>query len=345
MLNGDHGSQIIDVPHDESQERQHVILAKNPDRHLAFPDLCQIRSGDVLVVYRDGAKHVDRSGRIMLVRGTQSPDGLRFQPPELICDTELDDRDPSIVELANGTLLINFFRLDCATGEPVLAIARSSDGGKNWEQPFDVSFSGFPQGLATSDAIVELPSGDLVMAVYGKAHDGQSGAFLVRSKDRGKTWPLVAPLALCQAPIFEEPSIVSHSEGRLIALLRTDNRGLGYIYQTESRDEGYTWTGPERLDLWGYPADLCTLKDGNLLATYGYRQLPTGIRYCQSKDGRFWSIYHEVVLRADGHDGGELGYPSSVEVEPGLVLTVYYYTPKSGGNPFIAGTIFKLPRG
>ena len=336
------GKSFLDLSLSEGP--QHFIIVNDQERHLAFPDISQTRSGNLLIVFRNGAGHVDTSGKIMLVRGVYSQNGLQFEPPQCVINTEFDDRDPSIVELVNGTLLLNFFRLNKNTGQLFLSCTKSSDGGKSWSPPRDMAFQGFSEGLATSDAIVEMPSGDLLMAVYGKADDGQSGAYLIRSKDAGMTWPQVTPLALSQTPIFEEPAIAMHSDGRLIAFLRTDNRGIGFIYQTESRDEGYTWTPPERLDLWGFPADLLPLKNGGLLATYGYRQLPAGIRYCLSGDGRSWSVYHEEVLRADGHDEGELGYPSSVELESGVILTVYYFTAKDGSDrPFIGGTLYRLP--
>ncbi len=344
MLNLEESARGDSSKTSESPDRQHLIIARDPEKHLAFPDFIQTRTGHLLIVYREGVEHVDSSGRIMLVRGAYRQGAFQFESPQCVCHTGWDDRDPSVVELSNGTLVLNFFRLHRETGQLYLSTSQSLDQGESWSLPQDLTFPGFSEGLATSDAIIEMPSGDLVMAVYGKADVGQSGAYLVRSKDGGMTWPFVMPLALCQSPIFEEPAIVLHADGRLIAFLRTDNRGVGYLYRTESGDDGYTWTVPERLDLWGYPADLVALKNGKLLATYGYRQLPAGIRYCLSRDGRSWSVYHEHVLRADGHDGGELGYPSSVELEPGVILTVYYYTAKDkNGMPFIGATYFRLP--
>lgn len=326
-----------------SFQSEHFIIAKNTSRHLAFPDVCQLRSKELLVVYRDGAKHVDSSGRIMLVRGRGMGSELQFQEPEVVCDTDWDDRDPSIVELSNGTILINFFRLNLETGQIDLCLISSSDSGQSWGSIQSITFSGFSEGLACSDAVVELPTGDLVMAVYGKADTGSSGSYLIRSSDFGLTWPFITPLAVSTVPIFEEPAITYLESGRLVSLLRTDNTGWGNLYQVVSDDEGHTWSRPERLDLWGYPADLLVLQDGRLLGTYGYRQLPTGVRYCLSNEDLSWSVFDEQILRADGHDGGELGYPSSVELEPGKILTIYYYTERGGsGMPFIAGTQYDL---
>jgi hypothetical protein len=322
-------------------ERKHITIAKDPTRHLAFPDVCQARSGEMYVVYRDGQQHVDQSGRVMVVQGSGFAEQWEFGQPMVVCDTDLDDRDPSIVELSNGSLLINFFRLNIATKELKLSLTQSWDKGETWSEPWDVHVPGFTNTLAVSDAIVELPSGECLMAVYGVSNSGESGSFVLRSQDTGKTWLDVIPLAVADAPIYEEPALVYRENGQLVTLLRTDNRGLGYVYQTTSFDDGYTWSQPERLDLWGYPSDLLALANGELLATYGYRQLPTGIRYCLAKGPNHWSIRQERILRSDGHDWGELGYPSSVELGGGEVVTVYYFTDPCGGMPYIAGTFFR----
>ena len=321
---------------------EHFIIAKDSSRHLAFPDVCQLRSKELLVVYREGAKHVDSSGRIMLVRGNTMGSGLKFQDPEVVCDTDWDDRDPSVVELSNGTILINFFRLNLETGQIRLSVISSSDAGHSWGSMRTIAFPRFSEGLACSDAIVELPTGDLVMAVYGKADDGQSGSYMIQSSDGGVTWPIIRPLAVSSAPIFEEPSLALLPDGRLLAFLRSDNKGRGYVYHTISFDFGLTWSSPRKLTVWGYPQDILVMHDERLLVTYGYRQLPAGIRMCVLGPGSSLSIEEEAILRADGDDGGELGYPSSVELDNGEVLTVYYFTDSNGGQPSIVATRYRL---
>ena len=59
--------------------------------------------------------------------------------------------------------------------------------------------------------------------------------------------------------------------------------------------------------------------------SYGYRQEPYGERVAISRDeGASWE--HDLVLRDDGPDS-DLGYPASVELSDGRVLTVYYQKP------------------
>jgi BNR repeat-like domain len=327
---------------DLRKDMHHFVIAKDDHRHLAFPDVCQLTSGEILVVYREGAEHVDSSGRVMVCRCHSVGNVELFSAPQIVCDTDWDDRDPSIVQLSNGIVLVNFFRMDISRNKLRLAVVRSVDGGQTWEPPQDIEVSGFSYGLATTDAVLELPSGELLMPLYGRSDDGENGSFLLRSPDGGQSWPAVKSIAVSSGPIFEEPALTRLHDGRLLSLLRTDLKGRGYLYQTISEDEGVTWSTPERLPLWGYPADLLPLKNRGLLATYGYRQLPAGIRYCLAQSGPSWSIVDEQILRSDGHDDGELGYPSSIELNTGEVLTVYYLTNRAGGAPYIAGTRYQL---
>ena len=56
--------------------------------------------------------------------------------------------------------------------------------------------------------------------------------------------------------------------------------------------------------------------------SYGYRRKPFGNRARVSEDGgKSWS---EPLVISDDGIGGDLGYPSTVEVNPGQMVTVWY---------------------
>ena len=64
------------------------------------------------------------------------------------------------------------------------------------------------------------------------------------------------------------------------------------------------------------------LRDGRLLMTYGYRRPPFGNQARISADaGKTWSA--PITVSDDGM-GGDLGYPSTVELANGDMLTVWY---------------------
>jgi hypothetical protein len=79
----------------------------------------------------------------------------------------------------------------------------------------------------------------------------------------------------------------------------------------------------------GHPADIIQLADGRLLCTYGIRTSvharPAGIRACFSSDnGKTWDIKTEVQLRNDFLNL-DIGYPESIQMPDGNVMTVYYF--------------------
>jgi hypothetical protein len=160
---------------------------------------------------------------------------------------------------------------------------------------------------------------------------------------------------------FGEPHILQLKSGRVIMMIRATARPYNdrdprcVLWETYSDDNGKTWAPPFATPLWGFPPHLALLSDGRVLCTYGYRRPPYGQRACLSNDGVNWSLQDEVVLRDDAPNG-DLGYPASVELERGIVLTVYYQPNVPPGTiqrmdppdprrtkPGILGTIWKVP--
>jgi len=83
------------------------------------------------------------------------------------------------------------------------------------------------------------------------------------------------------------------------------------------------------------------LADGRLLCTYGRRQEPFGIRACLSEDGgRSWQLEAEIVAR-DDLPNGDLGYPTTIEYEPGR-LFLCYYGQEPDGVTCVQGTYVDL---
>ena len=133
---------------------------------------------------------------------------------------------------------------------------------------------------------------------------------------------------------FEEPSLLYLPSGKLICMIRvhllTEQEYGYYLYQTDSYDQGKTWSTPRRTPIWGHPPDMVHLASGDILCVYGYRRPPFGIRACLSHDeGETWDIQNELILRADGIDR-DVGYPTSVQLSDGTIFTVWYMTEAKG---------------
>jgi sialidase-1 len=108
-----------------------------------------------------------------------------------------------------------------------------------------------------------------------------------------------------------------------VVQIRNHNKeNSGETLQTESSDGGQTWSTPHAIGVWGLPSHLLRLKDNRLLMTYGHRRPPFGNQARLSEDGgRTWS--EPLVLSGDGL-GGDLGYPSTVQLGNGSLLSVWY---------------------
>ena len=91
---------------------------------------------------------------------------------------------------------------------------------------------------------------------------------------------------------------------------------------------------PHPIGVRGYPSHLLRLSDSRLLMSYGHRWLPLGIQARLSLDqGQTWS--EAMTISADG-TSSDLGYPSTVELGDGSLLTVWYEQMGSSANEDLA---------
>ena len=153
------------------------------------------------------------------------------------------------------------------------------------------------------------------------------------SKDDGQTWSWLAELPVRQGDMhtaYHELHAVETTDGRLVVQIRNHNpTNADETLQCESTDGGRTWSEPHPIGVWGLPSHLLRLRDGRLLMSYGHRRKPFGNQARLSEDGgTSWS---EPLVISDDGIGGDLGYPSTVELGDGRLLTVWYE--RMAGSP------------
>jgi hypothetical protein len=145
-------------------------------------------------------------------------------------------------------------------------------------------------------------------------------SFVLRSTDNGRSFGRPVCVSQESGRWFSEPALVQSSTGRLVCLSREEE--TGFLYQSDSLDDGISWSRARQLALWGYPAHIVALSGARLLVTYGRRRPPFSIRMAISDDdGATWGS--ELVV-CDEFYNDNFGYPTTVELEPGRLLTVYY---------------------
>ena len=330
-------------------------ISLQSDRYHGWPTLIRRKNGELLVVCSGGREtHVCPFGRVELIRSFDN--GETWTYARTILDGPIDDRDAGILETEKGSLLVTTFtsladepglqkaKTAAEQGKPTMAaeqlarwqavhrrlpegehekhlgcwMLRSEDDGLNWSPAFRVPLNS-PHGP------VNLADGRLFYAGVALWESGcKVGTSF--SADDGKTWSPVAELPVREgddASNYHELHTIEAADGRLIVQIRNhNNANRGETLQTHSTDGGKTWAVPYSIDVWGLPSHLLRLSDNRLLMTYGHRRAPLGNQARISSDnGQTWSA--PMIIYGDAASG-DLGYPSTVEILPGKLVTVWY---------------------
>lgn len=327
------------------------VISFQPEYYHGWPTVARRKNGEIWVTFSGGrVGHVCPFGQVVAI--TSTDEGATWTYPRVLLDTAIDDRDSGVLETAKGTLLVTTFtslayeptllkaekdgtwpagklaawkavheRLSSEQRNAELGewVIRSTDGGLTWS-------SRIPTIVNSPHGPIQLKDGRLLYA--GKQLWTEEKKIGVsESKDDGQTWQWLADIPTRPGDEvrkgYHELHAVEAADGTLIVQIRNHNKtNAGETLQCESTDGGRTWTMPHSIGVWGLPSHLMRLNDGRLLMTYGHRRPPFGNQARLSEDnGKTWS--EAIILSGDGI-GGDLGYPSTVEMELGNMLTVWY---------------------
>lgn len=194
-------------------------------------------------------------------------------------------------------------------------VCRSSDHGKSWQQTGSIGpLPGHEYPPIAFGPIQTLADGKLALPAHS---DGNS--YLLHSGDDGYNWSVRGTIAKDN---FNETCFTVVKPGHLLAAARTyDDQHLEFY---ASEDDGITWQARGQATMPGQiPGNLRVLADGRILFTYGIRNLGLrGIGYrFGDADGAKWSRPGVLLDFGTITDGG---YPSSVQLPDGTIVTAYY---------------------
>lgn len=350
-----------------------ATITQQTDRYHGWPTLTRLASGELMVVCSGGREaHVCPFGRVELLRSAD--EGQTWSFNRTILDGPIDDRDAGIVRTLSGTLLVTTFtslaywpilkRANERAGTDAPAMdaerlsrwnaaharvaagahqdhlgcrcVRSTDNGRTWSAPIDTLVNS-PHGPIT------LASGRLFYAGVRLWDEGRRVGVAV-SDDDGQTWQWLSDIptrAGDESKNYHELHAVEAAGGRLVVHIRNHNAvNNREILQTHSDDGGESWVEPYTIGVWGLPSHLLKTSDGRLLMSYGHRRAPLGNQVRVSDDdGSTWS---DPLIITGNATSGDLGYPSTVELEPGRFVTVWYERMKENPNGVLRMATWRL---
>ena len=246
----------------------------------------------------------------------------------------LDDtkEDNAIFRKMIEGYLFAYDEMGAETEHPGSFLKKSCDYGRSWSDPIKVPISA-PHGavmtksgrllyLGKESAGVSAGKGE-----FGISKEDMGQIFLYESFDGGLSWEKVSKLPMAEGQTVDnvhEPHIVELPSGELVAAIRAHGKLVYHefsIYFLNSTDGGKTWSQPRSYELSGSPPHLMLRKDGSVIVSYGRREAPFSIRAVVSYDG--CRSFSEEMILSEAPDG-DMGYPSTVELDDGSFVTVYY---------------------
>ena len=281
-----------------------------------FPVLVHLGGQKLGAVIRAGAGHVGVGGRLEWIASEDG--GQTWSKPTVIANSKWDDRNPAAYVTADGKVVVIYaeastynargdFHIKYGTYD--LFMTESADGGKTWSEKKSIKFPGHPNASVYGQGVI-LSNGDIIVPWYWR------GGGFIRSTDGGKSWQAPQRIAACSEVAFAEVA-----PGEILAIARQSES----CCILRSSDNGKTWSKPERFTATGlHPATLIRLADGNLLAAYGSRIRPYGVKVAISKDnGATWPDKNTAFISWDSGNS-DSGYPSAVQLADGSVAIISY---------------------
>ena len=332
------------------------IVMSNDDslfNYFGWPSICRLKNGRLAMVASGfRRKHVCPFGKTVI--SYSEDEGKTWTIPAPVIDTLLYDRDGGITAFGESCLIVTSFNND-------IAFQRKSAGNyasnatfynsyldlvekcKDWDKYLGSTFrishdNGISFGeikkipVTCPHGPAEMPDGTLL---YVGRKFSENDKFRKDEKHLScyKVYTDGTYEFLSEIENVEDANLVScepHTlvlkSGKILVHIRVQTRNSVDVfttYQCESTDGGKTFTKPHKLleEKGGAPAHI--IQDGDtIISTYGYRNEPYGIRAMFSRDeGETWETDQIII---DDAPNSDLGYPSSVVLEDGSILTVFY---------------------
>lgn len=218
-------------------------------------------------------------------------------------------------------------------------VMMSSDYGVTWSEPVRVPILA-PHGpsVCKDGTLVYLGNmlyNDSYTSKDENGNEMRPPITCYTSTDGGYTWKFAGQVPDTKGPGGEtinaynmfEPHVVELPDGRLMGAIRTHNEEMNpafTVFITYSHDKGRTWSAPVGTGVDGSPPHLMVHSSGAVVCSYSCR---TNGSRCEravvSYDmGETWTQDYVIDDRLEYFC--DMGYPASIELPDGSILSVYY---------------------
>lgn len=314
--------------------------------HNGFPGFTVCADGSFFCCYRKGTHHneppTSTAGILKAKRSTDQ--GLTWGSEYTIwtAPAGFEVRDSMAATLSDGRVAVTFNRNDYPGYNPTSFVMFSSDLGVTFGTPVQIISTGllaYPpgEGLAMEGPIVELPSGDLLVAVYSVRPGGtRLSSIVLKSTDDGATWADLALIANgdAESQDYMEPILLLLDTGELLCGLRRESDGK--IYLSRSSDNGATWSAP-RFMFSGSGRPVMT-QASNGAVVCAYRSTATNDSAMRTSWNRCWSWEPEFRFDADLF---RITYAQMQPVATGVIGCLYGMEETSAADSSIRYTTFR----
>lgn len=331
-------------------------------KYNGWPSVCRDDRGVLYAVASSmRMAHVDPTGKNCMYISFN--EGKTWTPPIVVNDSYADDRDMGIVYLGNGKMVISWFtEAPEDYMEPIQSYDWFPAPDKAIAGGFTNAWKALPEdvykscnaafvkvsedyGVTWTDPIrvpVTAPHGpslcaDGTLVYMGKEMNpdylAPNPILVYSSHDGGYNWEYtgtVQPGEGCTNENMHEPHVIELPNGRLLGAIRVhgligdSTECAETVYTTFSDDKGKTWSDPVPTGVEGLPPHLMVHSSGAVILSYGCRvNGKRAERALVSYDnGETWTEDYMLNDKLDFFC--DMGYPCTVELSDGGLMTVYY---------------------
>ncbi len=308
---------------------ERVIGPEFPGKYKHPATVAELQNGDLYIAYYSGTGEYEQDTRCYGMRLAKGSD--KWTDPVIIADTpERSDGNVAVWQAPDGVVwmfyVVNYGPTWCHAR---VKYKTSKDNGHTWS---DSDLLAFEKGSMARSRPILLNDGDYLLPLYHETGDDEEKtavdtcSYFLRYHPATKTWTESNRIYSNTGNLQASP--VQIDDNYLVAYIRpggdffpNPNR---YLYRSESRDGGKTWTTGELTEFKNpnSATDFIKLQNGHLLLVYNDTntgdRMPLTIAISTDNDKSY--PHRRNVINKPGDTAA---YPSAIQTQDGKIHIVY----------------------